>query len=155
MKRIQLQIRRFLLSAVSATVAFTASAQTAEDSVKATVNSLFAAMRNADAAALKHCFTDSALLQTITRAGAVRSETVVGFAKQIASLPQDSADERIRFDAVKIDGDLASVWTPYQFYYAGRFSHCGVNSFQLVRTAGVWRIQYLIDTRRRQGCQTD
>jgi len=54
---------------------------------------------------------------------------------------------------VKIDGPLAIVWTPYKFYFNGKFSHCGVNSFQLVRFNGVWKIQYLIDTRRRAGCE--
>ena len=79
-------------------------------------------------------------------------ESIDGFVKQISTLPKDSADERISFDAIKIDDALASVWTPYQFFYAGKFSHCGVNSFQLVRLNGIWKIQYLIDTRRRNGC---
>lgn len=61
-------------------------------------------------------------------------------------------DERIQFDVVKVDGPLASVWTPYKFYFKGQFSHCGVNSFQLVRVNGEWKIQYLIDTRRRNDC---
>jgi len=64
-----------------------------------------------------------------------------------------AADERISFETIKIDGPLAIAWTPYKFYYEGKFSHCGVNSFQLVRVDNQWRIQYLIDTRRRQGCE--
>ncbi|MFT2543406.1 hypothetical protein ACMWP9_36050, partial [Escherichia coli] len=67
-------------------------------------------------------------------------------------IPKNMADERIVFDVVKIDADLAIVWTPYQFYRNGTFSHCGVNSFQLVRLNGRWKIQYLIDTRRKTGC---
>jgi hypothetical protein len=125
--------------------------QTAEDSVKTVINKLFTAMKSSDGAMLKECFTDSAILQTIARNGRVRSETVSSFLMQISSLPKDSADERIRFETVKVDDALAIAWAPYEFYYAGKFSHCGVNSFQLVRTNGVWRIQYLIDTRRRTG----
>lgn len=131
------------------------SAQSTEDSVKLTVKVLFTAMRTADADMFQRCFTDSAILQTITRSGAIRTDNVAAFAKQVGTLAKDSADERIQFETVKIDGDLASVWTPYQFYWAGKFSHCGVNSFQLVRTKAGWRIQYLIDTRRRQGCATN
>lgn len=130
-----------------------AKAQTAEDSVKAVVNKMFASMKSGDAKGFLDCFADSAVLQTITRAGKIRSDDVKGFAAQVATLKKDSADERISFATVKIDGPLASVWTPYQFYYAGQFSHCGVNSFQLVRLEGLWKIQYLIDTRRRTGCQ--
>ncbi len=133
------------------------NAQTAVDSVKATVNQLFEAMRNSDPVKLRDAFADSAVLQTIgrTREGTIRiiTDGVDKFANSIGSLPKDSADERITFESIKIDGPLASVWTPYKFYFAGKFSHCGVNSFQLVRINGRWKIQYLIDTRRRVGCE--
>ena len=128
------------------------NAQSADDSVKAVINRLFEGMKNSDAAALKSCFADSAILQTITGNGQVRNEAVDEFAKQIASLQKGVADERIRFDVVKVDAALAIAWTPYQFFYKGSFSHCGVNSFQLVRMNGEWKIQYLIDTRRKTGC---
>ena len=131
-------------------------AQSAEDSVKAVVNQLFAAMKGANAAMLKETFADSAVLQTIRRKQDgtffVQDEKVSDFVEQIGKAKKDSLDERITFETVKIDGPLAIAWTPYKFYYAGNFSHCGVNSFQLVRINGRWKIQFLIDTRRRQGC---
>ena len=131
-------------------------AQSAEDSVKAVVNQLFAAMKGANAAMLKEAFADSAVLQTIRRKQDgtffVQDEKVSDFVEQIGKAKKDSLDERITFETVKIDGPLAIAWTPYKFYYAGNFSHCGVNSFQLVRINGRWKIQFLIDTRRRQNC---
>ena len=45
---------------------YSLQAQTAEDSVKAAVNLLFASMKTGDANALKNCFSDSAILQTIS-----------------------------------------------------------------------------------------
>jgi len=133
------------------------AAQTPEDSAKAVVNQLFTAMKNVDAALLKDAFADSAVLQTIRRkqdgSFFVHNEKVSDFVASIAAAKKDSLDERITFETVKVDGPLASVWTPYKFYYAGKFSHCGVNSFQLVRINGRWKIQFLIDTRRRQGCE--
>lgn len=133
------------------------SAQTTEDSVKAVINRLFDAMRNADPEELQSVFADSAVLQTIRRTPEggfyVSNENVHAFVKSVSNLKKDSADERIVFESIKIDGPMASVWTPYQFYYAGRFSHCGVNSFQVIRIRGTWKIQYLIDTRRRQDCK--
>ena len=128
-------------------------AQTAEDSVKAVINKLFAAMKAGDGKTFQECFADSAVLQTIGRAGNVQNESVKEFAKQVSALPKEAADERVVFEMVKVDATLAAAWTPYQFYYAGKFSHCGVDSFQLVRTNGVWKIQYLIDTRRKTPCQ--
>ena len=131
-------------------------AQSTEDSVKAVVNQLFAAMKNIDAAKLKETFADGAVLQTISRrqdgSFFVQDEKVNDFAESIRKAKKDSLDEQIVFETIKIDGPLASVWAPYKFYYAGKFSHCGVDSFQLVRINGRWKIQFLIDTRRRQGC---
>jgi len=127
-----------------------------EDAVKAVVNQLFAAMKNADSVLLKDCFADSAILQTIAKNKAgetvVRNESVKQFVSSIGKLEQGVADERISFQQILIDDALAMVWTPYQFYYKQNFSHCGVNAFQLVRLNGKWKIQYLIDTRRKEGC---
>jgi hypothetical protein len=97
-------------------------------------------------------------LQTFARNNAgqiiIRDEKVDEFADAISKLKPGSADERIVFETIKIDGPLASVWTPYNFYLDNKFSHCGVNSFQMVRLNDVWKIQYLIDTRRKQGCKS-
>ena len=132
-------------------------AQSTEDSVKATINNLFAAMKNADQSLFKTVFSDNAVLQTISRdkdgKTIVVSESVREFGDFVGKLKKDSADERISFETIKIDGPLAIAWTPYNFYFNGKFSHCGVNSFQLVRLNGEWKIQYIIDTRRRAGCK--
>jgi len=148
-----------ILILLTAIISFSSiiEAQTAEDSVKAVVNQLFTAMRTVDGSLLKDAFADSAVLQTIGRKQDgtffVRDEKVDDFVKSISTAKKDSLDERITYETIKIDGPLAIVWTPYKFYYAGKFSHCGVNSFQLVKINGRWKIQYLIDTRRRQGCE--
>src|SRR5829696_3920941 len=74
------------------------NAQTSEDSVKAVINKMFAAMKSSDAASLQQCFADSAILQTITRTGKIRNESIKEFITQISALPKDSADERISFE---------------------------------------------------------
>lgn len=132
-------------------------AQTTEDSVKATVNRLFEGMKTAKADLVKEAFADSAILQTIvhTKDGKVviRDQQAGAFVEFVGKQQPGVADERIQFETVRIDADLAIVWTPYKFYYKGQFSHCGVNSFQLVRLNGQWKIQYLIDTRRKTACE--
>lgn len=137
----------------------TAKAQSAEDSVKAVINSMFTAMKTADPVLLKTTFADSMVLQTISRNKegklVVVNENPADFIGFISKESPGNADERITFDVVKVDGPLAIAWTPYNFYYKGQFSHCGVNSFQLVRFNGEWKIQYLIDTRRKVGCKTE
>ena len=131
-------------------------AQTAEDSVKSVINKMFIGMKTANAVMVKSCFADSMVLQTIARNKEgmllVKNEDPAGFIDFISKESAGNADERIVFDVVKVDGPLAIAWTTYNFYYKGQFSHCGVNSFQLVRFSREWKIQYLIDTRRKQGC---
>ena len=131
--------------------------QSTEDTIKATISSLFTAMRNSDPISLSKLFTDSAILQTIARDKdgntVIKTDKVSGFALLIGQMPKNMADERISFDAVRVDGPLAMVWAPYKFYWNNQLNHCGVNSFQLVRAGKGWKIQYLIDTRRVQGCQ--
>jgi hypothetical protein len=106
---------------------------------------------------VKASFADSAILQTVVvnREGkvSVRNEPITGFADVLSKQKKGDLDERIEFETIKIDGPMATVWTPYKFYFQGNFSHCGVNSFQLVKLNGTWKIQYIIDTRRRQGCE--
>jgi hypothetical protein len=146
-----------LLSAVLFIFIISVHAQSAEDSVKASVNSLFDGMKNVDPELIKNSFADSAVLQTIVRSQdgkvVIKNESVSAFASSISKQTKGALDEQIQFESVKIDGDLASVWTPYKFYFSGKLSHCGVNSFQLVRIKGSWKIQYLIDTRRRTNCE--
>ncbi|HMJ45753.1 MAG TPA: hypothetical protein VK498_00390 [Ferruginibacter sp.] len=151
-------IKRFLiLLTLGVFITNELSAQTAEDSVKTVINNLFNAMKASDSVLLISTFSDSAILQTIikTKAGKiiVKNESVGEFAGFIKTQKANALDERIVFDVVKTDDDLAIAWTPYSFYFNGTFSHCGVNSFQLVRTEKGWKIQYLIDTRRRTGCK--
>ncbi len=147
----------FTLEILLNAVAISVRAQSAEDSVKTTINRLFEGMKTANAEMITNSFADSAILQTIApkKEGGIqiRNESVPEFAKSISQIKPGAADEQISFETIKIDADLAIAWTPYKFYFNGKFSHCGVNSFQLVRIKGEWKIQYLIDTRRRQGCE--
>ena len=87
--------------------------QTPADSVKMVVNSLFAAMKTSDSVLLTKSFADSAILQTITKNKdgkiAIRNEAVHHFASQIGKLAKGDADERITFDVVKVDVDIAIV----------------------------------------------
>lgn len=41
---------------------------------------------------------------------------------------------------VRVQGHLAMVWLPYDFYVDGEWSHCGVDAFILLRRPDGWRI---------------
>ena len=146
-----------LLSSLIFSLVTICDAQTAEDSVKAVIKQLFEGMKNSDSAMIRQAFADSAILQSVRKNKegntVVETDKVVEFAKIISGLKKGAADERIQIESIKIDGPLAMVWAPYKFYFEGKFSHCGVDSFQLIFYNGEWKIQYLVDTRRRQPCE--
>ncbi|WP_374464066.1 nuclear transport factor 2 family protein [Chryseobacterium sp.] len=117
------------------------------------VRNLFLGMKNSDPELVKSAFTENAVLQTITKDGTVKSDSVQDFIASVSKFPKGDLDERIIIEAVHTDGGLASVFTPYSFYLKGKLSHCGANSFQLVKQNNEWKIQYIIDTRRKDNCK--
>src|SRR6188768_1196397 len=115
----------FFLAAISGI-----KAQPSRDSIIAAVNCLFKGMKNADTSLLKTCFSPNAVLQTIQEdKGSIKvsNENLSDFIDFVGKETVGAADEQIIVETVKIDGPLAFVWTPYKFYYKGKFSHCGVN----------------------------
>lgn len=132
-------------------------AQNAADSIKAVINKLFTGMKNSDTVMVKSCFSETALMQTFARnkegKTIITTDSPGDFAKMIATIPAGAADEQIVFKDLKIDGAMAAVWTPFKLYFNGQFYSCGVNSFQLVRLNNEWKIQYILDTRRKTDCE--
>ena len=145
------------LRAQAATAVPPAPATSAADraEVLAVMKRLFDAMRVGDSAAARAVFHPNAQLgSAVVRDGApeVRLDSPATFLKAIGTPHTEVWDERTSGEIVHVDGPLAVLWTRYAFYAGSKFSHCGVNAFQMARTAAGWRIVSLIDTRQRTGC---
>ncbi|TWR30234.1 hypothetical protein FPZ43_04635 [Mucilaginibacter pallidiroseus] len=130
--------------------------QSEANAVKQTINTMFAAMKAGDSTALKNTFAKGMVLQSVVNrkdgTTALITEQPEVFIKQVGAPHKEIYDERITFGDIKIDGTLASVWTPYKFYLGDKFSHCGVNFFQLMKGADGWKIIYIVDTHRKDNC---
>lgn len=131
-------------------------AQTPQEAAKAVINQLFTAMRNSDSAAIAACFAPDAALRSVTEDPTgkvtVKNTPIADFAATVGKLPVNAADERIVFGNILVDERMASIWTPYRFFFKGQFSHCGVDAFQLVLLSDGWKIQHILDTRRKDHC---
>ncbi|MBW3534936.1 MAG: nuclear transport factor 2 family protein [Gemmatimonadetes bacterium] len=124
------------------------------EAVKAVVIRLFDGMREADAAKVRSVFHPQARFVVVTeRDGDVQVgfESAGGFAIAVGEATE-VWDERVTGWQVNVDGRVASVWTDYVFYRGDTFSHCGIDSFEMVKTGEGWLITQLADTRRREGC---
>ncbi|KYG83308.1 nuclear transport factor 2 family protein [Roseivirga echinicomitans] len=133
-------------------------AQSDEDMIKETIMAMFNGMRKGDSTMVRSAFADNAIMQGIDKDRA--GKTVVrdggglkNFLNAVGTPHDQIWDEQIEFGSILIDGAMASVWTPYEFHLGGKFSHCGVNSFQLFKGEEGWKIIYLVDTRRKDACK--
>ena len=144
----------FIMCTLFAIPAF--SQQSAETDIKKTINTFFDGMRKADTTLMRSAIAKDIVLQSIANkkdgSTALVTESMAAFIASVAKPHKDIYDERVTYNDIKIDGDLASVWAPYQFYAGSTFSHCGVDVFQLMRTAQGWKIIYIVDTRRKDKC---
>ncbi len=133
-----------------------ALAQPTNEELLLPIRNLFKGMLKGDSTLASAAFYPGATLATVTvdKSGApmVRAETVTAFMKAIASPHAEEWDERFWDPQIRVDGNFAQVWTPYAFYLGGKFSHCGVDAFHLIKTARGWKIFHLADTRQKEGC---
>ncbi|MCG8373579.1 MAG: nuclear transport factor 2 family protein [Balneolales bacterium] len=133
------------------------AAQEAEkQAVQKVIENLFDGMREGDSAKVAMSFNRGAVMETIQmnpEGNVVKSTgSLKGFLNAVGTPHDQVWDEKIGSYEIKIDAGLATAWTPYQFYLGEQFSHCGVNSFQLAKLDGEWKIIYIVDTRRRSDC---
>lgn len=149
-------LRILTLAGLCLAAARPAHAQSTDDeAVRAVVDSLFIGMRLADTAMVRSVFhADARLVSTGSRNGspAVSIAPVDGFVTAVGGA-SEVWDERLYDIEVRIDGNLAAVWTQYTFHAGDQFSHCGVDAIQLVRTDAGWKIIQIADTRRQDGCE--
>ena len=133
------------------------SAQKQDKAIRAVINRFFEGLAKGDTILLKNACTQNPLMQTYMadQGGNLQvfTEPFSEFVAFVGAPRKDTFLEKIEFGAIHAEKSLASVWTPYKFYLNGKLRHCGTNSFQLVKTADGWKIQYIIDTRRKEGCK--
>ena len=130
---------------------------TAQNDVKKTIEIFFDGFHKGDTTLMKSVMMDKFTTQSAFKNKAGKdvlvTEESTKLINAIANRPADQKwDERLLDFSIQVDGNMANVWTTYEFWLNDNFSHCGVNSFQLFNENGNWKIIYLIDTRRRKGC---
>ncbi|GJM35153.1 MAG: hypothetical protein DHS20C18_41540 [Saprospiraceae bacterium] len=130
-----------------------------EAAVKAAIEQMFDGMRAGDSSMISAVFHPEARLHTtyFNKEGFAQLKIgdLDGFLKQIGTPHDKVYDEKIWSYDIRVDDALASVWTEYTFYLGEEKSHCGVNTFQMVKIGSNWQILQITDTRRKGGCKTE
>lgn len=124
-----------------------------EADIKKSIATFFEGMHTGDTIKMQSVCSKHLLLQSVSdkpERAKLSVEDKSEFYNSVATLPKDvKIEEKLLDYKIQIDGPMAHVWTPYEFYVNGKLSHKGVNSFQLFKDNGIWKIVYIIDTRRK------
>lgn len=132
---------------------FSSSVNAQNQEVQKTIETFFEAFHAKDTVKLKSICSDKIILQSIqenAKGGKLSDESASEFYKSIASIPANfNFQEKILSYSIQVDGTMAHAWTPYEFYINDKLSHKGVNAFTLFKENDVWKIIYVIDTRRK------
>lgn len=140
-------------------ISVTAHSQTPTETENAiqVVIDFFEAFHKQDSIALRKLAHPTVIMQSVSTSPTGETKVITEeygkFLKSIVSIPATTKfEEKLHSFDVTINGSLATVITPFSFYFNGNLSHCGVNSFSLVKMPEGWKIAHIIDTRIKEGC---
>jgi hypothetical protein len=133
-------------------------AQTDEEQIKASINQVFDGMRKNDTTLIRQVLHPSCFLKSIgkNKEGVVKlqEDQIIDWLKSVGTKREGVIlDERLLSYDIKIDGEMAMAWTPYELYVSNRFIHCGVDLFTMMKTDKGWKIIGIVDTRHKDNCK--
>ena len=129
-------------------------AQPAEEKdALAATQKLFDAMAAHDAVALRALLLPGARLFSVRDERPPAGTAGEDFATQIGALTVPIVERFTAPPTVSIRGRMAQVWGEYEFIRDGKFNHCGVDSFNLFKTAEGWKVAAISYTTETTGCK--
>ena len=106
------------------------------EAILAAVQGIFDALAAGDGEILREIMHPDVLMHSVERAAdGTRSSSTSTRDQLIARLEgsEEVLIERMWDPEVRVSGDLAMVWTPYDFYVGDDLSHCGADALLLTR----------------------
>jgi hypothetical protein len=117
----------------------------------AAVQRLFAAMSAHDANAARALFLPEAMLFSVRPDGSSNAVPQERWVERLGTA-KDAWLERIWEPKQFEHGTVAMVWAEFDFHLNGKFSHCGIDSFTLLKTSSGWKIAAVADTHETSTC---
>jgi len=142
-------MQRFLVLILAAS--FLCPAAPDDKGPSETVQKLFDAMSAHDADAARALFIPEAMLFSVRPDGTAAALPHEKWIEHLGA-SKDAWLERIWDPKLLEHSSIAVVWAEYDFHLNGKFSHCGVDSFSLLKTAAGWKIYSVADTHETSGC---
>ena len=141
--------RLFVAALACCVLAGSVSAQIAPADEKAAIaaaDSVLMALSNGDNAALLRLTLDSAVVGGVGLRNGMERMSLSSWHPYTSRTGPSPFTER-GFDATaRVQDRVAQVWFPYDLYIGDKWSHCGVDTFTLMKTDGRWRVAALVYT---------
>lgn len=128
-----------------------------EKLVRATAEQFFLAIETKDRALLKSIMVPGSLnISTQELQNDQAKITTLNYASMIDLLTGagNEKKERAWDETILVQGHIAVYWAPYDFHVDQKFTHCGIDSFQLIKKDGRWLISNASWTRETLNCPT-
>jgi hypothetical protein len=87
---------------------------------------------------------------TLMRNGKPVQMSFDAFAERLSAPGTDTREERIFNPLVRVDHDVATIWTRFELVVNGKLEHCGTDIVNLVKVDGRWLISFVGDTSRNE-----
>jgi len=149
-----------LLTAISlmtlTAIAFGQQGATDEEreEVLSVIRTFFAGMTAKDVEGMRRIMTENGKLYGYREQADGLTIVELTHSEYLGSLAQRDGTpvERFWTPTVMVQDRLATVWTPYDFYSDGVFSHCGINNFSMLKTNDGWKIAGVVFSMQQDDC---
>ena len=128
-----------------------------EKLVRATAEQFFLAIETKDRALLESIMVPGSLnISTQELQNDQAKITTLNYTSMIDLLTGagNEKKERAWDETILVQGHIAVYWAPYDFHVDQKFTHCGIDSFQLIKKEGRWLISNASWTRETLNCPT-
>jgi hypothetical protein len=147
------QTLAILILGVAVTTTFADEADDRE-AVMSVIHSFFASMTAKDVASMQQIMTEDGILYGYRESAEGLNVFSLTHASYLENLAKHEGIpvERIWDAEIKLHDRIAIVWTPYDFHNDGVFSHCGMNTFSMLRGDDGWKITGVVFSVQTEGC---
>jgi len=133
--------------------AFSLPAQTSDEKdVAGVVQKVFDALAAHDGDMIRAVMLPDARIYLVRETGAASSTSLADMAASVSNGKVPMLERFTSPAKVLVRNRIAQVWGEYEFLLDGKFSHCGVDTATLFKTADGWKISTLSYTVERTGC---
>lgn len=153
--RIQTLLNTSLLTLLMISKPASAQSTTDEQAILNTVDQFFTALAERNRQLLTSITVQGSLnISTSLETSGNQRIRIQNYTQLLNNLSSEGPAllERYWDPTVLIQRDIAVFWAPYDFHVNGEFSHCGIDSFQLIKRDDRWLLTNLSWTVERTGC---